>query len=465
MSNMDRLEEIVARLPEAARVDIEAWDGEPTFRVRGKNFVFTDPEATGISVKLPKEEAAAVVATDPRRRAHRLRPGPPRLGVDRAGRRASRGNAGARSRSGSAPPTRWSRPSGWPASYSIRTARPCEDDRVDDLRRRWWRPVVVLVVLFGLGGLVAWQVNDALGLTRAARRRARRAADRRAAAGRGRAARGHGHRGPGRPAAAARGGRGRRRARGPGCRPARDARRGHRAGALRVRLDPAFARRAAGVPDRPGRRRAVVVAATGGGAAAGLYAVADRIRSGPRFAADGRSWRPGSGCGSPTSAPSACRATRPTFAAWRRLLAELRRRRRRDPARRALRRHAAAGPDRDAVPAARRALARAGLQRRRHPRLPRVRHVRRPATCTPTATRTSRAPRRWSRRSARCGATPHDLGMKVYFRPTCSRCRRRCARTWSARSAACDTEDARLWRVYQAGPRRAVRPHAVRWTG
>jgi predicted DNA-binding protein (MmcQ/YjbR family) len=63
---MDRLEAIVGRLPEAARVDIEAWDGEPTFRVNGKNFVFTNPEATGISVKLPKEEAAALVATDPR---------------------------------------------------------------------------------------------------------------------------------------------------------------------------------------------------------------------------------------------------------------------------------------------------------------------------------------------------------------------------------------------------------------
>jgi predicted DNA-binding protein (MmcQ/YjbR family) len=63
---MDRLEEIVGRLPEAVRVDIEAWDGEPTFRVRGKNFVFTDTAATGISVKLPKEEAAALVATDPR---------------------------------------------------------------------------------------------------------------------------------------------------------------------------------------------------------------------------------------------------------------------------------------------------------------------------------------------------------------------------------------------------------------
>ena len=56
---------MVADLPEAHRVDIEAWDGEPTFRVRGKNFIFTDREATGISVKLDKEEAAAVVATDP----------------------------------------------------------------------------------------------------------------------------------------------------------------------------------------------------------------------------------------------------------------------------------------------------------------------------------------------------------------------------------------------------------------
>ncbi len=63
---MARLEQIVARLPEAERVDIEAWGGEPTFRVRGKNFVFTDQAADGLSVKLPKEEAAAVVATDPR---------------------------------------------------------------------------------------------------------------------------------------------------------------------------------------------------------------------------------------------------------------------------------------------------------------------------------------------------------------------------------------------------------------
>ncbi len=63
---MDRLEQIVGRLPEAVRVDIEAWDGEPTFRVNGKNFVFAGSDASGISVKLPKDEAAALVATDPR---------------------------------------------------------------------------------------------------------------------------------------------------------------------------------------------------------------------------------------------------------------------------------------------------------------------------------------------------------------------------------------------------------------
>lgn len=61
---MDRLERIVSELPEAERVDIEEWGGHPTFRVRGKNFVFSNVEATSLSVKLQKEEAAAVVATD-----------------------------------------------------------------------------------------------------------------------------------------------------------------------------------------------------------------------------------------------------------------------------------------------------------------------------------------------------------------------------------------------------------------
>ena len=62
---MARLEAICRGLPEAERVDVEAWGGEPTFRVKGKTFVFTDAEATGVSVKLGREEAAAVVATDP----------------------------------------------------------------------------------------------------------------------------------------------------------------------------------------------------------------------------------------------------------------------------------------------------------------------------------------------------------------------------------------------------------------
>src|SRR5688572_25642381 len=66
MGNMQRLERIVARLPEAERVDVEAWDGHPTFRVNGKNFVFSDHEARNLSLKLPKEEAAAVAATDRR---------------------------------------------------------------------------------------------------------------------------------------------------------------------------------------------------------------------------------------------------------------------------------------------------------------------------------------------------------------------------------------------------------------
>jgi predicted DNA-binding protein (MmcQ/YjbR family) len=64
-SKMERLEEIVDRLPESSRVDIEAWGGEPTFRVGGKNFVFASPDASSITVKLSPDEAAAVIATDP----------------------------------------------------------------------------------------------------------------------------------------------------------------------------------------------------------------------------------------------------------------------------------------------------------------------------------------------------------------------------------------------------------------
>lgn len=63
-TNMQRLETIVAELPEAERVDIEEWGDHPTFRVRGKNFVFSNDKATSLSFKLSKEEAVAVVATD-----------------------------------------------------------------------------------------------------------------------------------------------------------------------------------------------------------------------------------------------------------------------------------------------------------------------------------------------------------------------------------------------------------------
>ncbi|HWO68963.1 MAG TPA: MmcQ/YjbR family DNA-binding protein [Umezawaea sp.] len=62
MDNLARFADIAAELPESLRVDIEAWDGQPTFRVRGKNFLFTDQEGTRATVKLPPEEAAAVVA-------------------------------------------------------------------------------------------------------------------------------------------------------------------------------------------------------------------------------------------------------------------------------------------------------------------------------------------------------------------------------------------------------------------
>ena len=62
---MKRLERVIARLPEAERVDVEAWGDHPTFRVNGKNFVFSDDRARHLSLKLPKEEAAAVVASDP----------------------------------------------------------------------------------------------------------------------------------------------------------------------------------------------------------------------------------------------------------------------------------------------------------------------------------------------------------------------------------------------------------------
>ena len=63
--NMRRVEQIVAELPETQRVDVSAWDGHPTFRVRKKTFLFADIEATSLTVKLDREEAQAVATTDP----------------------------------------------------------------------------------------------------------------------------------------------------------------------------------------------------------------------------------------------------------------------------------------------------------------------------------------------------------------------------------------------------------------
>lgn len=63
-SYMKKVESIIAKLPEWERVDIEEWNGEPTFRVRNKNFVFASKDATGLSFKLSKDEARAVVGSD-----------------------------------------------------------------------------------------------------------------------------------------------------------------------------------------------------------------------------------------------------------------------------------------------------------------------------------------------------------------------------------------------------------------
>lgn len=63
-SYMRPVEKLVARLPECERVDVEAWDNEPTFRVRNKNFLFTNKNANVLSFKLPRDEAEAVVASD-----------------------------------------------------------------------------------------------------------------------------------------------------------------------------------------------------------------------------------------------------------------------------------------------------------------------------------------------------------------------------------------------------------------
>lgn len=125
LTNMQRLERVVADLPEAERVDIEAWDDHPSFRVRNKNFVFSNTAGTSLGFKLPKDEAVAVVASDPSVT-------PMGYGLGRHGwvslelESRPAPTAGPRSRSGSGPATRSSRPSASPPRSGLPTASKAE---------------------------------------------------------------------------------------------------------------------------------------------------------------------------------------------------------------------------------------------------------------------------------------------------------------------------------------------------
>lgn len=61
--NLARLAKAAEAVPEAQRVDIEAW-GEITFRVRKKVFLYTGPAGTTICLKLPLSEAEARLDSD-----------------------------------------------------------------------------------------------------------------------------------------------------------------------------------------------------------------------------------------------------------------------------------------------------------------------------------------------------------------------------------------------------------------
>lgn len=49
----------------AGWADVAEWGDHPTFRVRNKNFIFCAGAGRDLSLKLTKDEAEAVVATDP----------------------------------------------------------------------------------------------------------------------------------------------------------------------------------------------------------------------------------------------------------------------------------------------------------------------------------------------------------------------------------------------------------------
>lgn len=65
MSYLPILEEMMTRIPKWERVNIEAWDGHPTYRIGKKNFLFASKDGKSLGLKLPKEEALAVIGSDP----------------------------------------------------------------------------------------------------------------------------------------------------------------------------------------------------------------------------------------------------------------------------------------------------------------------------------------------------------------------------------------------------------------
>jgi len=65
MSYLSTFEKMMERLPEWERVNVEEWGDHPTYRVGKKNFLFSSGDGKSFGLKLSKEEATAVVATDP----------------------------------------------------------------------------------------------------------------------------------------------------------------------------------------------------------------------------------------------------------------------------------------------------------------------------------------------------------------------------------------------------------------
>jgi hypothetical protein len=63
MPTVDDVRRLALALPEAT--EQETWDVDITFRVRGKIFAITGPDATGVSIKASPDDQAALVGSDP----------------------------------------------------------------------------------------------------------------------------------------------------------------------------------------------------------------------------------------------------------------------------------------------------------------------------------------------------------------------------------------------------------------